>query len=571
MQLDHVAIHNFRCLLDVEFPVSGHSLLVGSNNSGKTCVIDAIRCFYEHDIKFNQTRDFPHLSSSDATSWIEITFTLSEPEWEALPAHYKNSNATQTLRVRKFFVPPKDSDFTANVAYAYRSDGTLSSESFFGAKGVQQGKLGSLIYVPALSRVDEHTKMSGPSALRDLVNNILKSVLSTSDSYAELSTQFDSFSQRIKSETDAGGRCITGIETSLNQGLEGWDAHFSLRFRKPELSDIVKNLIESELIDDSHGSPLKPEQFGAGLQRHLIYRLIRLTSDYAEAPQPKKKQDFSPNLTLLLFEEPEAFLHPPQQEAMWSDLRKIVANSKTWTVLASTHSAHIVSKSGKDLRHIVRLRRFKGAATCHYISDADWAAIVDHNRVVMSLQQEHPNLDFTSQAEELQWGNPDAFEALHYLSWLSADRSSSLFARHVILVEGATEQLLIYRLIEDGRIPGNVHGVYVLDCLGKRNIHRCMRLLSSLGIRHSVIADDDTNKSNTNVIWNDVINRSRTNFTTDIYFVKFNLEHLLGVIPGKASKPYAMIREYESGGLNEASLGSFAQTVSGHLARELDR
>lgn len=58
--------------------------------------------------------------------------------------------------------------------------------------------------------------------------------------------------------------------------------------------------------------------FGQGMQRHLIYTLIRVGAKYIGKKEEKKKE-FSPDLTIVLFEEPEAFLHPTQQEFLNAD------------------------------------------------------------------------------------------------------------------------------------------------------------------------------------------------------------------------------------------------------------
>jgi predicted ATP-dependent endonuclease of OLD family len=565
MQLTRVVIHNFRCLIDVDFAVDGYSLLVGANNAGKTCVVDALRCFYENDLKYTASRDFPQCGSSDQESWADLTFHLDVDEWDNLPDRYKHY-ADNTLRVRKYFSPPDGSEYRANTAYGYESASQIAIEPMFGAKGVQQGKLGTLIYVPAVSRLDDHTKMTGPSALRELVNGILKSVLDKSDSYGALARQFGAFADEVKSERSPDGRSISELEERLNQSLSGWGAKFVLNIRKPELVDIVKNLVDSDLVDESHGAALKAEQFGAGLQRHLIYSLIRLTAEYVEPPAPKKKKEFSPDFTLLLFEEPEVFLHPPQQEVMWTSLRSIVTTSKTWSVLCSTHSPVLVNQSANDLKRIARLVRIDGVSTVYAIDAATWESIVDHNRVINELKDRYPQFLHSFEAEDDKWGDPDAFEATHYLSWLTTDRASCVFSRHVILVEGASDQALIRRLLADGKMKESIAGVCVLDCLGKRNIHRCIRLLTALGIRHSVIADGDEGGQGGSAAWNEIITDAASSLTTRVDFIKHNLEHFLGIPPNGRHKVPRLLRAYERAELKPDAIAGLVTIVQTHIS-----
>jgi len=89
---------------------------------------------------------------------------------------------------------------------------------------------------------------------------------------------------------------------------------------RPE--DIIKNLLSYSFTDKTLNKEMNIGLYGRGLQRHLIYILIRLSSQYKEEKVYEKKE-FSPELTLILFEEPEAFLHPAQQEYLNSSLRSL--------------------------------------------------------------------------------------------------------------------------------------------------------------------------------------------------------------------------------------------------------
>ena len=44
----------------------------------------------------------------------------------------------------------------------------------------------------------------------------------------------------------------------------------------------------------------------------LIFTLLMVASGFSEAKPASMKKEFAPELTILLFEEPEVFLHPQQ-------------------------------------------------------------------------------------------------------------------------------------------------------------------------------------------------------------------------------------------------------------------
>ena len=181
-------------------------------------------------------------------------------------------------------------------------------------KNVQQGKLGNLIYIPAASKLDEHTKLSGPSALRDLLNDILKGLITTSPAYAALTDQFRKFSEDFKSESTEDQRSLAGLETEISTGMKEWGAAFEIEINSVSEADLVKNLVGYKILDQGLNDRLDAAQFGQGFQRHLIFLLIQTAAKYKAVIPVAKKKDFQPNFTLLIFEEPEAFLHPTQQD-----------------------------------------------------------------------------------------------------------------------------------------------------------------------------------------------------------------------------------------------------------------
>jgi hypothetical protein len=114
----------------------------------------------------------------DEESWVELKFQLSDTENDSLADTYKVPE--KSLHVRKLFQTKTKSADGKNAGgsiYGYKTDGTISDEPFYGAKNVQSGKFGDLIYIPAVSKVDEHTKLTGPSALRDLLTDVMSDVV----------------------------------------------------------------------------------------------------------------------------------------------------------------------------------------------------------------------------------------------------------------------------------------------------------------------------------------------------------------------------------------------------------
>lgn len=559
MKLRHLTIHNFRGIHDQEIAVDDYTLLVGANNAGKSTVIDCIRAFYEKGGAKYGKSDITHGAPSDVGSWVELTFLLTDAEHDSLAKQYQLSD--KSLRVRKLFVTGAGEERKPNAIYGYDVDGSLSTDQFYGAKNVQTGKFGEIVYIPAISKVDEHAKLTGPSALRDLLNEIMTSVARGGAAYSALSTSVETFSEAVRAEETSDGRSLEGLQTAIDEMLVPWGSKFRLDFETPQVNDLIRHMVRWHFIDDVLDRTQDIEQYGSGFQRYFIYVLVRIASMYVNKPLRTKAAGFTPDLTLLLFEEPEAFLHPPLQDLLAQSLDDLTSDGR-WQAICSTHSSHFVSKSTKHIPSIARLSRRNGEVTARQIDQSDWEGLVADNQAVNPLvTTTHPD-DFEPEMESVK-----------YFLWLNPDRASVFFATHVLLVEGATEVALINRLIVDRQIRGDVAGAYVLDCMGKFNIHRFMNLLGHLGIPHSVIHDSDVarTKQDVHTAINNLIKASANDFTVAIKAIDGNLEQLLGLTGADAPKnehrkPQHAVYRYQTGSIAPDRIRRFCELVEDCLA-----
>jgi len=566
MKLLSIKLHNFRGILEEEVQFDTYSLLVGPNNAGKSTFIDGIRAFYEKDgFKFKPEKDFPFLKAADDESWAELKFRLSDAEHDSLADTYKVAN--KTLRVRKLFQTKTkgvDGKSLAGLIYGYKNDGALSDEPFYGARNVQSGKFGDLIYIPAVSKVDEHTKLTGPSALRDLLTDVMSDVVEGGKAYGVFATNVETFASTILKEKTKDGRSLEGFQNSFNKLLEPWQTKFALRFPPPSAADIIKQMVNWDLLDEFHEKAQSVDYYGSGFQRHFIYSLIQLGVQYAGKKAAKKTKDFVPSLTLILFEEPEAFLHPPQQEILARSLMTM-ANKENWQVVCTTHSSHFVSRNADSIPAIVRVKRTRGNVEAFQIGDADWSAIVTANKAIEAIAAKYPKMQKKLHTDDVR---PE-MEAIKHFLWLNSDRSGIFFANHVLLVEGPTEVALINKLIDDGKIKGADCGLQVLDCLGKYNIHRFMNLLGHLGVAHSVIHDDDNNKDE-HADLNLLIQSSKhEKLTLSIHAIPQDVESFLN-IPSPGSdhrKPQHVLFLYSEGKIDAGKLTAFCSVVESCLPK----
>ena len=262
-------------------------------------------------------------------------------------------------------------------------------------------------------------------------------------------------------------------------------------------------------------------------------------------------------MTLILFEEREAFLHPPQQETLARNLRKLSKDGSR-RVLCTTHTSHFVSKNSQHITSIVRVKRTDGLVTLHQIGPAPWLEIVEANQQLNDLGDKWKKIKSGLTPDDYE----HEMEAVKYCLWLNPDRAGLFFANHVLIVEGPSETALISRLIGDGRIEPPAGGLYVLDGMGKWNIRRFMNLLGHLGTPHTVLFDGDGDKDH-NADIRQLIESSENEYTVCIKTVPGDIEKVLQVPPAKSPhrKPQNVLYQFEANRIDEDCLEAFCQMV----------
>lgn len=240
MKIKEIMIHNFRSIRHQRLCLNDYSLLIGANNSGKTNVIDALRIFYEKE-KFDK-EDIPKFKTDDQEIWIEIEFYLTDDEFVNLREEYKQAN--NTLKVRKYLKSSQPDRVKPNQSNIYGyEEGILSNNLFYGAKNISEAKLGDVIYIPEVAKVDEYTKLSGPSAFRDSLNFVVKKVVKNSPSFESLRKSFADFNEKFKTESSKDGFSIQNFVEDVNKEIGEWDVSFGVNINEIKPEEIIKNLV----------------------------------------------------------------------------------------------------------------------------------------------------------------------------------------------------------------------------------------------------------------------------------------------------------------------------------------
>jgi len=569
-RIKSVTIHNFRSIKEAGFNPYGYAVLVGANNAGKSNVFTALRVFYEDEIKFNDNTDFPKFQTEDGESWVEIEYLLTNAEYSSLKEEYRCPD--DILKVRKYLKSDDRERVKANQSNIYGyEDGILSKNLFYGAKNISEAKLGTVIYIPEVSKTDETLKLTGPSPLRNMLTFVMKKVVKTSESFGNLDEAFEVFNNEFREEESKDGFSLDKLREEINDNLREWEVELRLDINPISPEDIIKNLVSHYAIDKNLDKEIDIKSLGQGLQRHLIYTLLKLSSQYKEKRTYEKK-DFSLDFSLILFEEPEAFLHPGQQESLDCSLKEL-SSEEGQQIIISTHSPIFVSNNIEDITSLIRLNRAKGVSSIFQISEDTKNKIISGNNELVRLlgnKLEDASVDDNTKKHIRSiLGNTDDAtrmeeESIRYLLWLDAERCCAFFTDIVLICEGATEKVFIDYLIKNEWNDIREKRIYVLDALGKFNIHRYMNLFQELGIYHSILADRDDDR-NVHEYINQFIESQKNDYTRFIGFFDKDIECLLGIdCPPREQRykrPLNVMCQYFGSKIGEDRIGELKSKV----------
>ncbi|MFJ8742370.1 ATP-dependent nuclease [Embleya sp. NPDC127516] len=453
-----VAVRNVRGALDVELHLRPFGALIGPNNAGKSTLLDAVLLFYGA-LDWDQARDRPWQAEPDGESWVEIDYSVDAAEAKQIGVDLVDGDC---LRIRRWFT--KSTDHLAGSYYLIPQDGGEPQPTGW----TSAAKLGQCVHIPAITNMADHTSLSGPSPLRDVL------LLAFSERHIETMLMTARAALGTLSSALQEGP-ITDLESDLDEALTPWGLF--ARVNVGELSNelIMRHLIELRLHHEDTHRPLETQ--GSGVQRAMVAALIQAA---ARLRSKAKEGAFR----WILFEEPEAFLHPSQVTRLAHDLHKLVATGNT-AVTITTHNASVLAAAETSPETITRVRH-----SPHGIEvTSPSPALV--RKVLVDI---HTRSDYAMGSRScFKKARLTAADEEHnrVLYDLDVQRAAAFFADRVIVVEGPSDVLFFEWLARRGHLAELGPNVGVLSAFGKYELHRAASTLSLFGIPHVVLWDED--------------------------------------------------------------------------------
>lgn len=523
MKITKILIKNFRLLEDVELCLGDcTTLIVGRNNSGKTSLTELFRRLLDEE-KTSQFKLEDFSLGVHEQFWIAYAMYKSGKEEAEIRKILPMITATINIEYEKdeelgpladFVIDLNEKCTTTQAIISYELAAGKISPFFTELNDTNKNAFFKNIKerIPKLFEICIEAQDPNDVTNRQLLKiSHLRSVLQFAfinaqralddATYKEkavlgkiLEKLFISATSETASEADqtTAAALMSAAETvqeqinnEFNDQLKNLAPTFDL-FGYPGLTDpklMTETVLEVERLLSNHTTVgylgengLKlPESYNGLGPRNLIYILLKL---YAFFKEYMNRQPAS-GVHLIFIEEPEAHLHPQMQSVFIRKLEEICYqfghrynDGKPWPVqfVVTTHSSHIANEASFEcIRYFLAKKRQKGSHL--YKTDVK---------------------DF---CKGLSTEEEASKEFLH--KYMTLTRCDLLFADRAILVEGATERLLLPEMIRKfDELGGEKLGNKYLTIMevGGAYAHLFFKLIDFLNLRTLIITDIDTIK-----------------------------------------------------------------------------
>lgn len=510
MKLRKVRIQNFRSIRDLTLEPRALCALIGGNNSGKSNILRAINLvlgerwpsirsiddydFYglktDQDITITVWFDSPLEVRGDvgkATEFTGISFRVTR--------YKRKSGSHDKGDLRSEFVCVDD-DGTP-VTILRRPDPT--KKPYPEPAGVTNAIREALpaVFIDVDRSASYHLSGSQWSILGRLLRDVSARLKADTARFAEFRARFDEARKVLRTPA---------FEELESKVIEQLRAHTGMPDVSLVLDDVdPMNIYRSFSVlfrDGTTPTAVDAERMGSGIQSAVVISLL-------QAYRELRKED-----ALLLFEEPELFLHPHGRRHLYRLLRDLADGGTQ--IIYTTHSQDLVDLERLDDVQLVSATPSNGTA----VQQAAKAVLSDDWR-----------------------------ERLRVARHFASPRNEIFFAASVVLVEGRTEEAAI-RLLADRAAPPielDRHDCSVIEVGSKTALPLMARIVRALGKRLLVVYDSDGDRGSEDDAAVDEARNKEIEEAVGDYGATFpctpDFETVLGIPKGRRSKPEA-VREF---------------------------
>ncbi len=454
MKLLDLTVKNFRSIkgdgITISLKESDIIFLFGQNNSGKSSLLTA----YEYFITPNKKAELSDFLGFNPCLNIEMKATFLKEDGDNDVFEQKGFNKWVNdqgiVKFRKTWesvnVPGKKETYNPETN-EYISDG------FGGLEQHLTKHSPTPIRIPAFPSPADLTKF-----IKDTVQ---KSVLKTLkdeevEAYERVMSEINALQDRILSK-----EAITAKSQNANENFRKIFPNLTLDISPIEGQEFnLASALEKEfsvIIKDDRFPDAKQDftNHGHGVIRQTLFNFLGIVKNElpTTSDDETNRKDF-----IILFEEPEVYLHPKSIRLLKKVLYDLCTNSP-FQIICASHSPSLIDMS-KPHTTLVRMIRDSEANTKLFqVGESIFSATQEQKDKVQMINRFDPNV------------------------------CESFFSDEVILVEGDTEAIVVREILER-KYPEK--DIYVVNTGSKNNIPFFQKIFNHFNIKQHIIHDSDT-------------------------------------------------------------------------------
>lgn len=528
MRLSRVSVKNFRCIDDAEICVHDYTSLIGPNNAGKSAVLRAVELLLN---QFKPEPDEWRKGHEKEPIVIEADFEDLQ-DWERTRPGVSGLVYENAIKLRRTIPPTDDSPkgTKADTEYeAYAPEETIkdwddklselnpeikklaeehipgisarefqkvatrervrqlvrdhkpalletgeprwTSEGVSIAAALKQA-LPQAQLIPAVRDAADDAKPGAKTSFGLLLKRVLLPAIKASEEYQSLIKAVTTLEQRLSAKDDQQLPEVKKLTDEISKRLADLiAARVTLGMDPPDAEKFIGSNTVLRLDD---GTPTRIALQGHGLQRALVFALLEvLAQQDADVTGDDETEPRSRSI-VLLFEEPELFIHPQLMRRLKANLEKL-SKRPGWQLILSTHSPIMVDVA------------------------TDPRALVIHRRASPVEPPRLTQLDHDPFAEDDE--RKQERDTLRATLVFHPSVCEAFFAKHAVLVEGDSEVAVLLHRAKLWGLAGidadATKDITVISCGGKWTIPPVARLLREFEIPVRVIHDQDAKDRST--------------------------------------------------------------------------
>jgi predicted ATP-dependent endonuclease of OLD family len=441
----------------INFEGSNTIFILGQNNAGKSSILKAYEVFYE-DKKLDIDYFFKKNTTNNIEMILEVELTTQEiDEFEdkkdnAIEKYFYGENSNR-LKLKKIW--DKEDVASKNLTLLNTTGGDFETVGYagVGAHNFFKTRLPKPIFIKAMPN---EADLEG--IVNDLLTSKVKEVLKDKEleEYKDAERTIQALQRKIYDNEE-----ISNYKELVNDHFSTMFEGIKISISEKEAESVIKSIDKKFKINFDHFDetgvlkddlPNSFENIGHGAIRIALFTLFLMRDISGTIENNTKK-------FIVLFEEPELFLHPKLTRQLRKLVYDVSAEDKPFQVLCASHSPQMIDIA-KPKTSLVRIVKSENHTRLFQI---DEDVLLDRSTGLVKKE---------------------LYEALRFNSFVC----EAFYADEVILVEGDTEAVLIRAYFQ---INEPKKDIFVMNCGSVNNIPFFQKIFFKFNIKYHVICDTD--------------------------------------------------------------------------------